>query len=67
MDIQLTTDCIKEAHNFGSTVYHNICTGTETAITWGAGDWAGVALVTAFCLVLFGVVGAIAYEVLRWR
>lgn len=45
MNINLNTDsktleaCLKTVNNFGFTVYHNICTGQQSVVSWGAGDW----------------------------
>jgi hypothetical protein len=43
-----SAQCIQTASHFGSTVYYNICDGTQHVVAWGGVDWVGTAL-------LFGV------------
>lgn len=45
-------ECLKEQSQFGQTVYHNICSGTQTIVPWGGVDWM-------FAYVGFGVLGVL--------
>lgn len=62
--------CVKEAHNFGSDVYTNICNGATSVVNWGSADWfwniAGITFFGVFVAVMlmaFTAIGtAIYYE-----
>jgi len=32
-------ECLKEQSQFGQTIYHNLCDGTQTVVPWGGVDW----------------------------
>jgi hypothetical protein len=42
------SDCLRSQSNIGETVVHNICTGAQYTVPWGAIDWIGM-------LILLGV------------
>lgn len=58
MDINLTKDCIKEAQNWGSTTYFNICTNESSKVPWGFMDFLGWILLLAF---LFGAISLLVF------
>jgi hypothetical protein len=66
MDISLTKDCVKQASNFGVTVYHNICTGADTSVPWGTLDWVltfgGLAALLVFLLLFLSMAVAFARD-----
>lgn len=48
MDIQ--EHCIKEVHNFGNTVYQNICYNSPSVVGWGSMDWFAY-IMLGLCLI----------------
>lgn len=53
--------CLKETHNWGSTIYNNICSGITATVEWGTVDYvittAGIAGLSAFGLFLITMTG----------
>lgn len=35
-------ECLKQQNQFGQTIYHNLCDGTQTIVPWGGVDWIWV-------------------------
>ena len=58
---QNASQCIQTVNNFGSTAYHNICTGTVSNVPWGTLDWAAC----IFVLVVFITVAAMLVAAFR--
>jgi len=53
--------CIQTIENFGETIYMNICTGTETAVSWGQMDYfaiIGALLFVGFIIFVTWAVGS---------
>jgi hypothetical protein len=40
IDIKTLEMCLKSVTSYGHTTYMNICTGAQTVVPWGCGDWA---------------------------
>jgi len=59
MDIQ--EHCMKEVHNFGNTVYQNICYNSPSVVGWGSLDWFWI-IFAGVCLVLASY---IAYKIIK--
>lgn len=55
------SDCMQEVTKFGSTVYVNVCRGSQMEVPWGGVDWILMAcvLVAAVTVVGFTAVSAI--------
>lgn len=54
--------CIKDVHNFGSTVFYNICSGEHSIVPWGSIDYvmASVGLLGLGLMVSAIVIGTAA-------
>lgn len=39
--MSISTDCIQVVENIGSSVYHDLCSGTTHILVWGAITWIG--------------------------
>ena len=63
--IQATTECLKSIVRIGSTVWVNVCTGKETTVPWGAGDWVTGILETLFLAGFVGFVIVGLVKILR--
>lgn len=61
MDINLQQQCIKEASNFGNTVYMNVCNGSSSIVPWGSLDWFGWIFI-GVCVVVLGYFG---YKIIK--
>jgi len=59
-----SVECIKSINNIGSTTYHNICTGVDSVVGWGAMDWIGA--ITIVCVIL-GLFYVVIYVVIMLR
>jgi len=52
-NIQITSNCLKEIKNFGSTAYQNVCDGSISIVPWGAYNWVVVMLGVSTLVLLF--------------
>ena len=57
----LTTECVKEISDFGSTTYQNICTGETTIIPWGNVMWfltifMGIMLIIIITMIIIMII-----------
>ena len=54
------SECIKEQHNIGETIYHNICNNETNKITWGSDTWVGVIMLfIIFVLIIIALIKGI--------
>lgn len=56
--LNLTEDCIHESHEFGATIFYNICTGERSLVPWGTMDIAGMA-----CAIL--IISAVVFAIYK--
>jgi len=56
---QIVTECFKEVHNWGNTVFMNICDGSQSVVPWGAVDWMGGILIAGMLCILLGLVAVL--------
>ena len=59
--LKATAECIKQANNFGHTVYYNICTGESTTMPWGSFD------IFLGCFMVGGITALIATFIMDMR
>lgn len=52
--------CMRDSHNFGSTIYYNICDGTNHLVPWGFMDYVGPILAIAVVSVVVLTISAMA-------
>lgn len=48
------SECIKEQHNIGETIYYNVCNNEANRITWGSDTW--VSAIMTFILIALTIV-----------
>ena len=61
IDSKTLEQCLKSISNFGSTTYHNICTGQTYLVPMGGLDWLeliilsaiGISITLLFMVILF--------------
>lgn len=46
------SECIKEQHNIGETIYHNVCNNETYNMSWGSDTWVGIIMAFIICVLI---------------
>lgn len=62
--------CVQETWNWGETIYHNICNGTQAAVPWGVlghmTTWGLLVLLGVIILLFLAMGLTILKDVFGW-
>jgi len=60
-----STECIARASDIGGTLIRNVCSGAQSYVPWGSGDWALAVVVGGLVALVFGIFAFLAVAIAR--